>query len=109
MDPGKPLFKRPAIIGLLIPIAIVAAIVIGALTSNAASTADVGSCVVNEGTVSTPKVKVVDCGTADDEFKVVGKLENSTNSDACEKFDGYSVAYTEERGSSKYTLCLAPN
>ena len=109
MDPGKPLFQRAAVIGLLIPIAIIAAIVIGNLTSNAASTADVGSCVVNEGTTTTPKVKVVDCGTADNEFKVVGKLEDTTNSDQCDKFDGTVMAYTESRGSSKYVLCLAPN
>ena len=66
MDPGKPLFQRAAVIGLLIPIAMVAAIVIGNLTSNAASTAEVGSCVVQRRFDHDPKVKVVDCGTADD-------------------------------------------
>jgi hypothetical protein len=109
MELGKPLFKRPAVIGLLVPIALIAVIVIANLTSNAASTADVGSCVVNKGTVAAPKVEVVDCGSTTGEFKVVGKLEGTTDSAGCEKFDGYEVAYTERRGStSEYTLCLAP-
>lgn len=109
MELGKPLFQRPAVLGLLIPIAVIGAIVFANVTSKAASTADVGSCVVNEGTVAVPKVKVVDCGSATGEFKVIGKLENTTNSDECEKFDGFTVAYTESKRSTKYTLCLAPN
>jgi hypothetical protein len=107
MDPGKPLFKRPAVLGLVIPVAVIALLVVANLGSP--SSADVGSCVVNKGTVSNPNVKVVDCSSSDADFKVVGKLDNSTNADECEQFEGYSVSYTEERGSSKYTLCLAPN
>jgi hypothetical protein len=109
MATGKPLFKRPEIIGLLIPIALLAAIVTAIVTSNSASTAEVGSCVVNEGSAATPKVKVVDCGSTTGEFEVVGKLPNTVDTSGCDKFDGATTTYTESRGSSKYTLCLAPN
>jgi hypothetical protein len=107
MDPGKPLFQRPAILGFLLPIAVIALLIWG--NSGSPSSASSGDCVQNKGTISAPNVKVVDCASSDAEYKVVGKLSNSTNSDDCEQFEGYTVAYTEESGSSKYTLCLAPN
>jgi hypothetical protein len=107
MDMGKPLFQRPAVLGFLLPIAVIALLIWG--NQGSPSSADAGDCVQNKGTISSPNVKVVDCASSDAEYKVVGKLSNSTNSDECEKFEGYTVAYTEERSSSKYTLCLAPN
>ena len=107
MDPGKPLFKRPVILGLLLPIALIALIVIANLGNP--SSADAGDCVQNKGTVADPNVKVVDCGSTDAEFKVLGKLSSTANSDECEQFPGYMVAYTESRGSSGYTLCLGLN
>jgi hypothetical protein len=107
MDLGKPLFLRPAILGFLLPIAVIALLIWG--NQGSPSSASAGDCVQNKGTISVPNVKVVDCTSSDAEYKVVGKLSNSTNSDECEKFEGYTVAYTEERSSSKYTLCLAPN
>ncbi|WP_112247351.1 LppU/SCO3897 family protein [Kribbella monticola] len=107
MDLGKPLFQRPAVLGFLLPIAFIALLIYG--NQGSPSSASAGDCVQNKGTVSKPDVKVVDCSSSDAEYKVLGKLSNSTNSDDCEKFDGYTVAYTEQNGSSKYTLCLAPN
>ena len=106
MNPGKPLFMRPPILFLLLPIALIVLIVFAA--QGDPEYASEGECIQNKGTVSAPDVRVVDCGSADAEYKIVGKLDNSTNSDECEQFTGYTVAYTEERGSSKYTLCLAP-
>lgn len=106
MDPGKSLFRRPAILGLLLPVVAIGLIVLG--VQGDPQYASVGDCVQNKGTADKPDVGVVDCGSADAEFKIVGKLENSTNYDDCEKFSGFTDAYTEEQGSSKYTLCLAP-
>ncbi|GAA1570126.1 hypothetical protein GCM10009789_24610 [Kribbella sancticallisti] len=107
MEPGKPLFKRPAVFGLLVPVAVIALLVWA--NTGKPSSADVGSCVVNKGTDSAPKVKVVDCGSSQGEFKVIARLENSTNAIECEKFEGVTRSYTEQRGSKKYTLCLAGN
>ncbi|MDX6240412.1 MAG: hypothetical protein QOG10_5232 [Kribbellaceae bacterium] len=106
MDPGKPLFLRPAILGFLVPIAVIALIVIG--VQRDPQYASVGDCVQNTGSIKTPNVSVVDCGSADAEFKIVGKLKDSTNAKDCEQFSDATVSYTEEQGSSKYTLCLAP-
>jgi hypothetical protein len=106
MDPGKPLFKRPAILGLLLPVALIALIVFANLKS--VSNADVGQCVVNKGTAGSPDVKTVDCGSSDAEYRIVGKLDDTTDGKQCEQFADAETFYYYERGSTKYTLCLAP-
>jgi len=108
MNVGKPLFKRPAIVMLLIPFALIALIVYGA--SQSTSNASAGDCVQNKGTAGSPDVSVVDCGSSDAEYKIIGKIDGSANADDCAaQYPDYAVAYSEERGSSKYTLCLVPN
>ncbi|MEV6288042.1 toxin-antitoxin system, toxin component [Kribbella sp. NPDC051770] len=108
MNPGKPLFKRPQVLGLLLPIAVIAAIVVGNLTTTTSSEAKAGDCVMNAGTSSDPDVKVVDCSSADAEFKVLGRVSSSVSS-TCDMYDEATVTYTEKRGSTGYTLCLGPN
>ena len=108
MDPGKPLFKRPAILMLLLPIALITAIVVINLNITTPSEAKVGACVVNKGTAASPDVDVVDCASSEAEYRVVGKLDNTVDDSQCDQFTGYEAAYTSEVGSEKYTLCLAP-
>ena len=108
MDPGKPLFRRPAILGLLLPILVIAAIVISNLATTTTSEAAVGQCVVNNGTSDDPDVKVVDCTSSEAAYKIIGKLDDSTDDSQCDQFEGVEASYTVERGSTKYTLCLAP-
>ncbi|MFI5732886.1 toxin-antitoxin system, toxin component [Kribbella sp. NPDC051587] len=105
MNPGKPLFKRPQALMLLAPIAIIAAIVIGNITTTTTSEATVGSCVVNKGSDSDPDVKVVDCSSSDAQYRVVGKL-TGTDDSACEQFPGFEASYTKQERYSSYTLCL---
>jgi hypothetical protein len=106
MNPGKPLIQRPAMAMLLLPIALIVAIVVINLNITTTSEAKVGSCVVNKGTASTPTVEVVDCGSSEAEYKVVGKLDNTIDDSKCDQFEGYEAAYTSQVGSQKYTLCL---
>jgi hypothetical protein len=105
MNPGKPLFRRPAILGLLIPFAVIALIVVSNLNS-VESKAAVGSCVVNKGSSTKPDVKVVDCASSDAEYKVVGRIDDSTDDSQCEEFADAQASYVDS--SSKYILCLAP-
>ncbi|GAB3923617.1 hypothetical protein GCM10029976_014090 [Kribbella albertanoniae] len=106
MNVGKPLFKRPQALMLLVPIAIIAAIVIGNLTTTSTSEATVGSCVVNKGTDSNPDVKVVDCSSSEAQYRVVGKLDNTTDDSRCEQFPGFEASYTKKERYTRYTLCL---
>ncbi|MGW6276377.1 LppU/SCO3897 family protein [Kribbella sp. NPDC055071] len=106
MNPGKPLFQRPAILGLLIPVAVIGLIIFASLQPTP-SNADVGQCVLNKGTTSDPNVKVVDCGSTDAEYRIVGKLDDTTDDSRCQEFAGSEASYVYESGSTKYTLCLA--
>lgn len=101
MDPGKPLFRRPAILMLLLPIVVVALLVVSNLNSVESST-QVGACVVNKGTSTKPNVKVVDCSSSDAEYRVIDKI-NSTDESQCG--DNADATYVDE--GANYTLCLA--
>lgn len=103
MNPGKPLFRRPAILGLLLPVAVIAAIVFANLNSTE-SKAKIGACVVNNGTSADPDVKVVDCGSSEAAYKIVDKIDDSTDDSQCG--DNADASYVYEHGSTKYTLCL---
>ncbi|GAA0956408.1 hypothetical protein GCM10009554_65850 [Kribbella koreensis] len=105
MEPGKPLFQRPAVIGLLIPIAVIALIVVANLNKDPEAT--IGSCVYNKGTADKPNVKVVDCSSSDADYKVIGRLDNTVDGDKCAKFQDSTVSYTDRK--AKFTLCLTPN
>lgn len=105
MEPGKSLFQRPAILGLLIPVAAIALIVFSAVNSTS-STAEVGRCVVNKGTDGNPKVEVVDCSSSDAEYRIVGRLDNSTDDSRCDQFAGVEASYVYDGRYSTYTLCL---
>ncbi|MFI5707494.1 toxin-antitoxin system, toxin component [Kribbella sp. NPDC051620] len=105
MDPGKPLFNRPAVLGLLIPIALIGLIVVANLNKDPEAT--IGSCVYNKGTADKPNVKVVDCSSSDADYKVIGRLDNTVDGDQCAKFQDSTVSYTDR--NAKYTLCLTPN
>ncbi len=108
MNPGKPLIQRPAMAMLLLPIALIAAIVVINLSITTASEAEVGSCVVNKGSAASPNVEVVDCSSSEAAYKVVGKLDGTVDDTKCDQFPGWEAAYTSEVGSQRYTLCLAP-
>jgi hypothetical protein len=105
MDPGKPLFKRPAVLGLLIPVAVIALLVVANLNKDPEAT--IGSCVYNKGTADKPNVKVVDCSSSDADYKVIGRLDNTVDGDQCAKFQDSTVSYTDR--NAKFTLCLTPN
>ena len=97
----------PAMLMLLLPIAVIALIVVGNLNSTEAK-ANVGACVVNNGTSSDPDVKVVDCASPDAEYKIVGKIDDSTDDSQCDQFEGAEASYVYQHRSTKYTLCLTP-
>ncbi|MFI5528890.1 hypothetical protein ACIA8O_10095 [Kitasatospora sp. NPDC051853] len=111
MNPGKPVFRRPAALGILLPVIAVA--VFGYTLAGDPSYASVGDCVHNRHTVvqsdqgdSNPDVVVLDCTDPKAEAKIVGKLDDTTDDTACDQFPGSDGYYTEQQGKRKFTLCL---
>nr|WP_202891273.1 toxin-antitoxin system, toxin component [Kribbella shirazensis] len=105
MNPGKPLFQRPAILGLLLPVALIGLIVFANLNSTE-SKAKVGACVVNKGSSVNPDVEVVDCTSSEAEYKIVDKIDDSTDDSQCGQ--NAEASYVYQRKSTKYVLCLTP-
>ncbi|MER7439900.1 LppU/SCO3897 family protein [Micromonospora avicenniae] len=105
--PGRPVLRRAAALGLVIPVVVAAVIVWG--VGRDPAYADVGSCVSVEGTENDPDVTVVDCGASDAMYVIVGKVEDTTDSAECVKFPGTVASYTEQQESRKLLLCLAEN
>ncbi|MFC9331386.1 hypothetical protein [Kitasatospora sp. NPDC057015] len=110
-DPGKPLYRRPAILGLLIPLVAIGLIVFQAQRDP--SYASVGDCVHNKNVMiagvddTHPDVVVLSCSDPDADARIVGKVSDTANGDsACEGYPDADGYYTEEQGSEKFTLCL---
>lgn len=83
------------------------------LNRDAANKAKVGDCVSQEG---SDDLKVVECSSGDADYKVVGRVEDKTQTEAgisaCGPFveQGAEQAYWEgESGKKGLVLCLAPN
>jgi hypothetical protein len=100
---------------ILVVVLVVVGGLIGAgiyLNRDAANKAKVGDCVAQQG---SDDLKVVECGSADADFKVVGRVEDKTQTEAslgaCDAFvdQGAEQAYWEgEPGKKGLVLCLAP-
>lgn len=106
MDPGRPLFKRFAILGLLVPALVIGAIVFGVRRDPAF--ASVGDCVHNKSTSMTdPDVVVIDCSDPTADARIVGKVKSSSDGESsCRQFSAADGYYWQEQGSDKFTLCL---
>ena len=104
-DPGKPVVRRGAAFGILLPFAIVAAVATAAALDTSATAAEVGSCVRNNGTEAAPEVEVVDCSSPEAEFKVAERHDSSGARCDLERFAEYSESTGRRSG---FTLCLAP-
>ncbi|WP_371477388.1 hypothetical protein [Kitasatospora sp. NBC_00315] len=110
-DPGKPVFRRPAILGLLIPLIVVGAIVYSAQRDP--GYASVGDCVHSKHTVvagvedKDADVVVIDCSDSDADARIVGKVPGTHDGEsACTAFSDADGYYYREQGSDQYTLCL---
>ncbi|MFJ5218582.1 hypothetical protein ACIP98_28150 [Streptomyces sp. NPDC088354] len=106
-DPGRPLFLRPVALGLLLPFAIVGALWF--FLHDDAEYAAVGDCVHAGGDPLFPDVSVVDCASPKAQYKVVDRLEGTTDTSLCGAHPGSVAAFSQEHGSTRFVLCLGPN
>ncbi|MFI7426139.1 hypothetical protein ACIBPB_04065 [Micromonospora sp. NPDC049836] len=105
--PGKPVLRRAAALGLVVPVAI-AGVVAWSISTDP-SYAEVGDCVSAEGPNTSPEVSVVDCGDRTAAYVVVGTVEDSTDNARCAQFPGTVASYSEQRDSRELLLCLGEN
>ena len=110
-DPGRPVFLRAAILGLLVPAFVIFAIVYS--VQHNPSYASVGDCVHNKNATTTgitdthPNVVVIACSDPDADAKVVGKVKGSSDGETgCRPFSDADGYYSQEQGSDTFTLCL---
>ncbi|MFF7975317.1 hypothetical protein [Streptomyces sp. NPDC007905] len=112
MDPGKPVFRRPAGVLALIPLAALGLLVlavpvlflIGLVAESSGSdhpTLTVGSCARNDAAWPDQDLKPVDCGSAEAQFRV-------TDPPSGECASGDYLAYPEYSKSGDLSLCLHP-
>ncbi|MFJ1705324.1 hypothetical protein [Kitasatospora sp. NPDC088346] len=104
MAPGKPLFRRIAVLGFLIPALIVGVIVLAAQQD--ADFAEAGDCLENSGTFSRPEVSVVDCSGPDADYDLVGKVSGTSDTKRCAVYPEATISFVKEQGSTGYVLCL---
>ncbi|WP_328387002.1 hypothetical protein OHS81_25660 [Streptomyces sp. NBC_00400] len=113
LDPGKSLLRRPEALLFLVPMALVAVaipvlFVCGVFIDEAgvgkAPTLAVGDCVRNEGDWKDQDLEIVDCGSADAEYKVTRTLDSSK--DQCA--DGELIADIQFSRDKVTVSCLAP-
>ncbi|MFE7778685.1 hypothetical protein ACFU5O_33340 [Streptomyces sp. NPDC057445] len=107
LDPGKPVMRRVGALGVFAPFLIAGILAIVAELDTSANTARVGECVRTNGTESAPEVAVVDCGSAEAEFKVAERREGSDARCDHTRFAEYAE-YAESGGRDSLTLCLTP-
>ncbi|MEU6238801.1 hypothetical protein [Kitasatospora sp. NPDC047058] len=113
MNPGKPVYLRPTMVGLIIPAVLVSLIVF--MVQRDPEFADVGDCIHNSnvlivpgGIDTDPDVTVVPCSDPKADARIVGREEGTNDGESvCRKSypaaDGY---YIYRRGGDRYTLCL---
>ena len=104
-------------IGLAVVVLIIGFVVKEAFFGDKAKDAAVGDCIASSKQVKTNEetdaaAKVVDCGSSDAAFTVVGRVngETSTSSKSCDKFfkenEEFAI-YASDAGGG-YLLCLKP-
>jgi hypothetical protein len=111
LNPGKPVFKRPAGILALIPVgllglavfAFTVLLVIGLVAAGPGGHQNltVGSCVRNDGTWTDQDLKSVDCGSSDAQFRVNAPVDATCPS-------GDYIADLEYSEHDDTILCLHP-
>ncbi|MEV0253317.1 hypothetical protein AB0H82_03445 [Streptomyces sp. NPDC050732] len=100
---GKKLLLR---IGGFVLVAILIAVGKWYLGKSDAESAAVGSCMHNEGTQFSPKLKEVDCSSSDSEFKVVEKFDGTSDSNKCQTVKNSEIAYYQQGKGHDVVLCL---
>lgn len=110
LDPGRPLWRRPAAVAVLVPMVLVAlavpVLLLVALTGGDGKQAPlaVGQCVRNAGDWRDQDLRVTECGSVSAEFEVTRLLDAPGVTCA----DGEYIARLEYGPGGRTASCLRP-
>ncbi|MFE0676553.1 hypothetical protein [Streptomyces sp. NPDC058867] len=71
-----------------------------------AESVSVGNCMQNKGTQVSPDLKTIDCSSADAEFEVVEKFDNTSDDSKCESVATAEISYYQTGDGHDVVLCL---
>ncbi|WP_280271028.1 LppU/SCO3897 family protein [Nocardia wallacei] len=113
MDPGKPLLRRPAALGLLLPVAAVLTIVVGVLVSSGGDHDQLatGDCVDtrDHGAIRDAKAsELVKIGCSDPaaQAKIVARLDNTHDTFKCRQYSEANEEFTDSDDRKYFVLCV---
>ncbi|MFJ1708643.1 hypothetical protein [Kitasatospora sp. NPDC088346] len=108
LDPGKPLYRRAAIAGLVVPALLLPVIVAGIVwvVQRDPEFGSAGDCLNNGGSDRFPRMTVVPCSGSDAEYRLIAKFDDSDDMARCDPYTDSTAAFVEVRGSTRYVLCL---
>lgn len=106
LDPGKPLYQRLAMLGLLIPVAMIGTVAYFGQRDVAGAV--VGDCVSMSGTGSSAESDKVDCSDASARYRIVGKLSGTEDDAGCAEYPSATMSYTMKRKTGSVVVCLEP-
>jgi hypothetical protein len=93
-------------IGGFVVIAIIIAVVKWQMGKTDAETTAVGSCMHNKGTMSQADLETVDCSSSDAQYSVIGKFDDTSDTDKCDTVKGTEIAYYQVGDGHDLVLCL---
>ncbi|MBS4102619.1 LppU/SCO3897 family protein [Tsukamurella paurometabola] len=106
LDPGRPLYQRLAMLGLLIPVA--AAGALAYFGQRDVAGAVVGDCVTMSGTGRNAESDKVDCSDGSARYRIVGKLSGTEDDAGCAEYPSATMSYTMKRKTGSVVVCLEP-
>ncbi|MBB1242793.1 hypothetical protein GL263_04275 [Streptomyces durbertensis] len=113
--PGAPVPQPPKkknkagiiIAAILVPLALIG-VLIAVFGGDDSKQLEVGDCLRNKGSDSSPDLERLDCDNSEATHKVLKKVNGITGSFACTSAQGTEAVFTLQEGSTRFTLCLGP-
>lgn len=104
LRPGRPLFRRPEALGLLVPLLALALVVAAIATSDPSEAgARSGDCVRRDG----QRISIVDCASPQAQYVVLTRLDGDSDA-RCDLWTETTASYTQTGPGPDFVLCLGP-